>query len=130
MKNIMVFGTFDRLHPGHRFVLEEALKRGSLTIIVARSVNVKRIKGRVPVESDEIRAKTIQLLFPTATVLLGDPQDFLAPVRKTKPDLILLGYDQTLPPGVEENDMGCPIERLPAYHPTLYKSSLRVQKRS
>lgn len=129
MKKIMVFGTFDRLHPGHRFVLEKALEQGQVTAIVARAANVKRIKGKLPVESDEDRADALQRSFPTVTVLLGDPKDFLAPLKKTKPDLVLLGYDQELPPGVTESDMGCVIRRLPAHYPELYKSSLTRNER-
>ena len=44
----MIFGTFDLLHPGHFFVLEEAAKRGDVTVVVARDSTVKRIKNRPP----------------------------------------------------------------------------------
>lgn len=125
MNKIMIFGTFDRLHEGHLFVLGEALKRGSVTVVVARSQNVKRIKGLMPIESDEARLKAVRDVSPALQAVLGDPADFLTPVRTVKPDLILLGYDQKLPPGVKESDLGAPIERLEAFHPELFKSSLR-----
>lgn len=124
MKNVMVFGTFDRLHRGHEFVITEAMKRGHVTVIVAKASNVRRIKGRLPIESDDDRLKALTKQFPDATVVAGDDLDFLAPVRSVKPDLILLGYDQRLPPGVRESDLGCEVARLPAFHPERFKSSL------
>ncbi|MDO8649434.1 MAG: adenylyltransferase/cytidyltransferase family protein [Candidatus Peregrinibacteria bacterium] len=121
---ILVFGTFDALHPGHRFLLAEALKRGDLTVIVARDANVLRIKGRSPQQPEEERRAAVQEAFPAAEVILGDLEDFLVPVRAYKPDLILLGYDQELPPGVTMEDLPCPMERLSAHEPGKYKSSL------
>ncbi len=120
---VLVFGTFDRLHPGHVFLLREASKRGQLFVVIARDANVRHIKGRQAVESETERQRNLQETFPDATVLLGDPSDFLAPVRSVQPDLILLGYDQKLPPGVSEKDFPCAVERLPAFEPEKWKSS-------
>ena len=134
---VLIFGTFDHLHPGHIFVITEALKRARppestagqkrdhVTVIVARDHNVTHIKGRAPDQHEEERVRVLRETFPQVTVTLGDPEDFLQPVRSIKPDLILLGYDQQLPPGVRENDFPCPIERITAYRPEEFKSSLR-----
>lgn len=127
---ILTFGTFDKLHPGHEFVLKEAMQRGDLTVVVARDANVQRIKGHPPVQAEETRRRAIEKRFPKAHAVLGDPTDFLAPVRAVHPDLIILGYDQHLPPGVLESDLLCPVERLPAYEPEIYKSSLRRESRA
>ncbi|MBI5156295.1 adenylyltransferase/cytidyltransferase family protein [Candidatus Peregrinibacteria bacterium] len=124
-KHILVFGTFDELHPGHRFLLSEAQKRGELFVVIARDANVERIKGRPAVESEGERKRAVEKAYHDATVLLGDPHDFLVPVIAVRPDLILFGYDQKLPPGVREKDLECPVERLPAFEPEKYKSSLR-----
>ncbi len=123
---VLVFGTFDRLHPGHRFVFDEAAKRGDLCIVVARDSSVMRIKQKQSVQSEDQRKAAIEQVRPDATVLLGDHEDFLAPVRSVQPDLILLGYDQRMPPGVCEADLPCPVERLPAFAPEKYKSSLQA----
>lgn len=122
---ILVFGTFDHLHPGHRFLLSEASKRGDLFIVVARDKNVEKIKGHAPDQSEEDRLQAIKKAFPSSHPVLGDPDDFLVPVKEIKPDLIFLGYDQKLPPGVLEKDLPCPIERLDAFEPEKWKSSLR-----
>ncbi len=122
--NVMVFGTFDLLHEGHRFLLSHAAEHGDLTVVVARSAHVLSIKQRAPVQSEEERMHAVRAAFPSATVLLGDESDFLRPVRETQPDLIVFGYDQRLPPGVSFGDFTCFLERLPAHHPTIFKSSL------
>lgn len=132
MKNVLVFGTFDLLHPGHKFVLSEAMRRGRVTVIVARTENVKRIKGRAPEQSEEERLAALRTFSPDLTVQLGTDHDFLWPVRVCKPDLILLGYDQKLPPGVAEANLApAKVERLPAHEPHRFKSTLlRKEERS
>ena len=121
---VLIFGTFDGLHPGHHFVIDKARSRGDVTVVVARDRNVDRIKGRMARQPEEERAEAIRRAYPDVTVILGDSVDFLAPLRTVKPDLILLGYDQRLPPGVTEADFPCPVERLEAFEPEKYKSSL------
>lgn len=122
-KHVLIFGTFDRLHPGHEFVLREAEGRGDLTVVIARDRTVKRIKGRAPDQHEEMRRAAVQSFVPFAQVILGDESDYLSPIRSQKPDLILLGYDQALPPGVRPEDLPCPAERIAAYEPHLHKSS-------
>ena len=121
---VLVFGTFDQLHPGHEFVLREASKRGDLHVVVALDKNVELIKGRRSVQNEKERQRVVQEVFPEARVLLGSSKDFLDPVREIQPDLILLGYDQKLPPGVKEADLPCEIERLEPFEPQHHKSSL------
>lgn len=121
---VLLFGTFDQLHPGHEFVLEEGLKRGELHVVVARDVTVERIKGRKPEQLEEQRRTAIQEKYPQAHVVLGDRENYWRPVCEIAPDLIFLGYDQELPPGVRVEDLPCTVERLPAFEPGKFKSSL------
>jgi glycerol-3-phosphate cytidylyltransferase-like family protein len=147
---VMLFGTFDDLHPGHEYVFRNALQRVSsdeneklrvtrndaqspkpkaqssgVWAVVARDSNVIRIKGHPPLQTQEERIETITRMFPEVQAILGDASDFLVPIRSVQPDLILLGYDQKLPPGVNDEDLGVPVERLEAFHPEVHKSSLR-----
>lgn len=122
---VLLFGTFDRLHPGHEFVLSEGSKRGELHVVVARDQTVERIKGHRPEQSQQERMQAIIDRFPEAKVILGDGADYLTPVKAAQPDLILFGYDQKLPPGVEEDDLPCEVERLAPFEPERFKSSLR-----
>lgn len=126
----MIFGTFDFLHEGHKSLITQAKALGDVTIVVARSLNVEKIKGRMPAESEEKRTSAIREFCPSCTVVLGDSNDFLAPLRAHTPDLLLLGYDQKLPPGVAETDLPCPIRRAEALRPDIYKSSLIARNRS
>lgn len=121
---ILVFGTFDNLHPGHLYFLNEADKRGELFVSVGLDDNVEVIKGKHPRQNQEERIKAIQSAFPSAIVGTGDADDYLKPIKDIQPDLILLGYDQKLPPGISESDIPCPIERIEAFKPEEYKSSL------
>lgn len=125
---VLVTGTFDDLHPGHHFLLNEARKRGELWVIVARDTNVKAIKGHAAQQSEQERKRAIEVAFPDVHVVLGDEHDFLKPVREITPDLLLLGYDQALPPEVDWDDLPCRMERLPSFHPDIHKSSLRRKK--
>lgn len=122
---VLIFGTFDHFHPGHQFVLDAASKRGEVFVVIARDRNVERIKNLTPSHDEEARMAIVQKALPSATVVLGDPTDFLAPVRAIQPDLILLGYDQRMPPGVTEDQLGAHIERLPAFESDKHKSSLK-----
>lgn len=127
---VMIFGTFDVFHQGHCFFIEEAMKRGEeLVIVVARDETVRKIKPslRTP---EKMRKKILVQAFPKATVVLGDKKDPLKVVRKYRPDLVCLGYDQI---GFSQELMKAfpeiPIERLQAFHPERYKSSLVLQDR-
>lgn len=119
----MLFGTFDRLHPGHVFLIEEASRLGKVTVVVAQDETVLRIKGRKPRESLTQRKKVIEQRFPGAKVIAGSARDFLEPIRTHQPDIILLGYDQKLPPGVTEGDLPKML-RAKAHKPEKFKSSL------
>ena len=124
-ESCMVFGTFDCLHPGHQFVLLEASKKSkNLVVVIARDTTVQKIKGKRPRVPEQQRQKLVQTLLPQARVVLGDIDNVLVPVRLYAPRRILLGYDQQLPPGITLEDLQCPIERLPAFYPDRYKSSL------
>ena len=102
---VLTFGTFDHLHPGHIAYLSEAAGMGDLTIIVARDRNVEHIKGAAPQGLEQDRLLALEEVFPDATVVLGDSEDYLRPVRDAAPDVIVMGYDQKLPPGVANSKL-------------------------
>lgn len=128
MMKVLIFGTFDDLHPGHHAYIRQAMDRGDVTAIVARDANVERIKGRAPLQDEETRRAAIEAAFPGVRAVLGDSDDFLAPVRAANPDLILLGYDQKLPPGMDAGHLRCAIERAEPFEPDIHKSSIRRAK--
>ena len=136
MKKVMAFGTFDMLHAGHRYFLEEAKKRGDyLIVVVARDKTVKEVKGRMPVHSEKSRAENVkQLRFVDDVVLGGRGKDKYRIVRKIRPDVICLGYDQKNFTGCLERKlkkMGikCGVTRLKPYKPHEFKTKIIREKK-
>lgn len=133
---VVVAGTFDGLHAGHlhlfsfarrkAFALQEKLKRKGvrLQVIIARDSNVRRLKGALPLHSENERARMVSSLRQVDGVLLGHPQNFLESLRRIKPDLVVLGYDQA--PGIEDSLLEngyARFARASAYKPARLKSS-------
>ncbi|WP_459202552.1 adenylyltransferase/cytidyltransferase family protein [Methanococcus sp. CF] len=89
-------GTFDLLHPGHFNTLKFAKKHADeLVVIIARDETVKKIKGRSPVIPEEQRKIMIEALKPVDRAVLGSLTNKLEPILEIKPDVIVLGPDQT-----------------------------------
>jgi len=120
----MVCGTFDWFHPGHRSLLQQASTIGNVIVVIARDDNVKKIKGRSPDQPQEVRKKIIEDAFPDARVVLGSAHSFLDPLLRHRPDILLLGYDQSLPPNVNVGDIQAEIRRAEAHDPEHNKSSI------
>ncbi len=125
----MIFGTFDHLHEGHRFLVRQAKGKGAVVAVVGTDPTVHTIKGRPALQSLTERMSALRDAFPDITVIPGSPKDFLEPMRTEKPDLLLFGYDQKLPPGISFDQLQCPWERAEALEPHIYKSSLLSQER-
>lgn len=93
MKRVLATGTFDLLHPGHIFFLEEAKKLGDeLYVIVARDSKIEH-KPR-PIVPEKQRAKMIAALKIVDHAILGSENDIFEPLKKIQPDVIALGHDQ------------------------------------
>ena len=92
-KTVIIFGVFDKLHDGHRFLVAEAKKYGEVTAIVARDIAVLRLKGRFTLENEAERVENLKKL--VNGVELGDEEDGEYKVlQKINPDVICFGYDQ------------------------------------
>ncbi|MBI4992857.1 MAG: FAD synthase [Candidatus Magasanikbacteria bacterium] len=96
MKSIvMVFGTFDILHLGHIHMFEEAREYGDkLVAVVARDINVEKVKGIGPFHNENERLKFVKHINLVDEAVLGDKTDVYKVIKKIKPDVIALGYDQ------------------------------------
>jgi len=91
---VVVGGTFEILHPGHIYLLEKASEYGKLYVIIARDVNVERLKGRKPFIPESNRLKVISAIKYVHKAVLGDKEDMLRPIEHIKPQIIVLGPDQ------------------------------------
>jgi FAD synthetase len=92
-RRIVATGTFDILHPGHVYYLEESKKLGDeLFVIVARDANVKHKPH--PIIPEEQRLKMVAALKPVDHAMLGDRTDMFRPIREIRPDIITIGFNQ------------------------------------
>lgn len=129
---IMVFGTFDCLHPGHINFFEQARKLSKnayLIVSIARDVNVRRIKGKLPENFEKERLNLINNCRLVDLVVMGDMASPTKHIFKVKPDIIALGYDQfaytdDLKEKLKVKLPNIKIVRLKPYKEKAYKTSL------
>ena len=128
MKKVLVFGTFDCIHEGHLSFIRQSKRHGSFVVaVVARDSNVKRAKGRGPVQKEETRARNLRR--HVDRVYLGERKISYSLIKKIDPDVICIGYDQR--PSIEESKKilreigmeGVSLKKMKAYRPSVYKSS-------
>jgi FAD synthetase len=136
MKRVMVFGTFDILHPGHIYFLDAAKKYGDFLIVsVAREKYVRKRKKRKPVHSEQDRKKMVTALESVDKVVLGSTGDYIRHIVGQKPDVVCLGYDQQAftkdlkKKLIEAGLKKVRIVRLKSYKPSLYKSNRIMRKK-
>src|SRR3989338_1200158 len=129
MTRVMVFGTFDILHPGHIHFLERAKKYGDFLIVsLAREANVKKIKGRAPRHTELERKKMLGSLRFVDRVVLGAAKDYVKHILQLRPDVIALGYDQKaytagLKQKLQRAGLKTKIVRVRSHKPHVYKTS-------
>ncbi|HEY4512282.1 MAG TPA: adenylyltransferase/cytidyltransferase family protein [Candidatus Paceibacterota bacterium] len=94
-KKVLAFGTFDGLHLGHVFFLNEATKLGILHVSVASDESVLQRKGRVPMQSSKQRREAVEDLHIAVGVTIGDAElNKWTDLKEIKPDIIAVGFDQ------------------------------------
>lgn len=93
----MVFGTFDIVHPGHLYLFKKAKEYGDhLIVCVARDSTVVRVKGQQPFYTEGQRKIFLEHIRDVDRVILGDEHNPYTIIRKIKPQVIALGYDQKI----------------------------------
>lgn len=126
-KKIMAFGTFDILHLGHIHYLTKAKKLGGvLIVIIARDENVKKIKGKYPIHNEKERQKIIASLKIVDKAILGDLTDFTKKIKREKPEVIAVGYDQPktnkeLEEEIKKINLKIQIKRINSKNPERHK---------
>lgn len=129
MVTVMVFGTFDFLHPGHLHFFLQAKQHGDrLTVVVARDSTAQYTKGKQPFFNEHERLLAVQALRIVDKAVLGYPDDVYRVIAEEKPDVICLGYDQrffveNLAEKLMEFGLKTTIVRLQPFMPERYKSS-------
>ena len=125
----MAFGAFDIFHKGHKNFLKQARVFGDcLIVVVARDKTVLKTKGKQPQNNERKRMAAIKKSGLADKVILGRIKNKYALIKKYRPDIICLGYDQKyfiedLKTKIKEFSLKTKIKRLKSYKPHIYKSS-------
>ncbi len=137
---VLVFGTFDIIHPAHlRFLIEARsaakCEKCDLVVVLARDSSIERIKGRKPIFNENQRLHLISGLRVVDYARLGNEGDNpFQVILEVKPDYIVLGYDQLinekpLEDFVKKHELDIPICRLPKFESGDLSSSSEVRER-
>ena len=129
MKKVLVFGSFDLIHKGHLYFLENAKKQGDeLIVVVARDNTIEKFKKHKPKYSEDMGVNHIKEIEFVDKVVLGHLNDKYKAIEEIKPEMIVLGYDQNsftdkLESELNKRKLKIEIIRLNSYKPEIYKSS-------
>ncbi|MFC1691032.1 adenylyltransferase/cytidyltransferase family protein [Nanoarchaeota archaeon] len=129
MQKVMVFGTFDIIHPGHISFLEQAKEYGDyLVVVVGRDITVEQIKGSKPTNNENERLHNVISLKIVDEAVLGKEDDKYQVIEDLKPNVICIGYDQSsftseLQDEMLKRNVSVKIVKLKPYREEDFKSS-------
>ena len=136
-RRVLVAGTFDLIHAGHIYLINEASKLGDVYVVVATDDNREIFSGERPIIPQEQRLEIIKSLKNVKDARLGrSDNDTLKTVEEINPDIIVLGPDQRysidlLKEGLEKKGLNhIEVRRLETYYDKyeLHSSRLIKQK--
>ena len=136
-KKVLIAGTFDILHPGHIYLIQEAAKLGDVYVVVATDRNREFYSGEAPIVPEKQRLEVIRNIKNVKDAKIGRPDnDTLKTVEEINPDIILLGPDQKFSMEKLQNALkmkglhNIKVKRLEKYYDT-YKlhSSSSIKKK-
>jgi len=135
---VLASGVFDLLHAGHVAFLREAKRiageEGRLVVVVASDRVVRNRKGRSPVLPQDQRIMIVKAIRYVDEVIAGTPDlDICDILRRVRPDIVVLGYDQTwlrklVEEAAREARLSISIVQLPRF-PVKPGSSTEVRRR-
>ena len=97
METVLTGGKFNSIHPGHVWFLKKAKALGKLVVVIANDRNNDRPYALPSKE----RKKHLEELGIADEVVVGNAGDFSIVLKNIRPSVIVLGYDQSLPEGLE-----------------------------
>ena len=95
-KPITVFaaGCFNRIHKAHLAMLRSARVLGDRLVLVLANDVRNRKPNAVPAA---VRLRRLRAMNVADKIVIGDAGSFAASLRRERPDILVLGYDQRLP---------------------------------
>ena len=127
---VLTFWTFDLLHPGHEYYLNNAKKYwNKLITIISTDKNVFKFKNKYPENNEENRKKSLEKLWISDIIEIWKWEDPMKRVNKYIPKVICLWYDQKwfthiLEKYISDNNLNIEIIRIKPYKENIYKSSI------
>jgi len=131
-KIVLAGGVFDIIHPGHIHTLNAAKKLGDvLVVVVATDKTAIKMKKREPLHSAQLRKELVSSLSMVDLCIIGNEEDIFKTVDLVKPQIIVLGYDQThqekfITEGCKKINLDVTVARLESPRPQT--SSSVIQK--
>ena len=134
IKVIMATGTFDLIHPGHGYYLQESKnlggKNSKLVVVVARDSTV-RSRKRVPIVNEKQRLEVVKMLKPVDEAYLGSTTDMFQVVKDVDPDIITIGPDQNfdldvLREELRRRDLKAEVVQITGYKKSSLDSSCKI----
>ena len=106
MVRVMASGVFDILHTGHISYLEQAKAMGDELYVVVASDETVRKRKHEPITPESMRMKIVSSLKVVDKAFLGSSGgDMYSILEVVKPDIIVLGFDQTFDEKQLESDL-------------------------
>lgn len=135
MKRVMVFGTFDGVHDGHRHLLREASVHGdTLIAVVARDEHVLELKGQVPARSLEERMELVSFESEVAEVVPANEvlSDFSV-ILAHQASVLVFGFDQDelmeeVHAWLQDQSRRLTVVQASAYVPEMYSASFSDER--
>jgi cytidyltransferase-like protein len=91
---VFAAGCFNRVHPAHLRLLRQARALGDKLVVVLSNDAHNRKPNAVPAS---VRKRRLESAGAADAVIVGDADGFAATLRRVRPDVLVLGYDQKLP---------------------------------
>jgi FAD synthetase len=130
MARVLVFGSFDGLHPGHESFLKEAGVYGDLIVSLPTDKTIKQLKGKPPKFTFTERKQALERSGLVSEVYTSDEETGAYSILKeAKPDMIFFGYDQIALQAdfttyLKAHTLNFEVRTGSPYEPERYKSSL------
>ncbi len=99
-KTVLVSGCFDLLHAGHVAFFNEASAYGRLTVSLGTDENIRLLKGRPPVFTQDERLFLVRSIRHVHDAILGSGRgllDFEPDLKRLKPDRFVVNSDGHTP---------------------------------
>jgi len=131
-KIVLAGGVFDIIHPGHIHTLNAAKALGGVLVVaIATDKTAEKMKKRLPLHNQELRRELVSCLSMVDKAIVGHDDDIFQTVKKVKPNIIVLGYDQVhqekfISDGCKRINLNVEIVRLES--PVPHLSSSEIEK--